>query len=40
MAQVECHLCGYEWNYSGNMRMATCPSCGRKTPVSEDDDDE
>jgi predicted Zn-ribbon and HTH transcriptional regulator len=30
---TECHNCGYEWEYSGEMKQATCPSCGRKTPV-------
>lgn len=27
--------CGYIWNYSGNMPMATCPSCTYKCRVDE-----
>jgi len=30
---VECHHCGYEWDYQGDMQRATCPSCSRKTPA-------
>jgi hypothetical protein len=26
-----CDHCEYEWEYSGDMDMATCPSCQRKT---------
>lgn len=35
---VECQHCDYEWEYSGEMQMATCPSCQRKTPVEPEDD--
>lgn len=34
---TECHLCGYEWEYTGSLLMATCPSCGRKTEAETDD---
>ena len=32
---VQCprEKCGYIWNYSGEMEMATCPSCGYKVKV-------
>lgn len=33
---TECTHCEYEWDYSGGMQRATCPSCGRKTPVDRD----
>jgi len=33
--QVKCHHCGYEWEYTGMLRLATCPSCGRKVKVRE-----
>jgi len=36
MNETECHNCGYEWNYGGEMQKATCPSCGTKTPVETD----
>jgi len=35
---TECDKCGYEWDYTGKLKMATCPSCGYKTPVPEDDE--
>jgi len=37
MTEVECHRCGYEWEYGGDMNRATCPSCGRKTPVDAEE---
>lgn len=39
MTRVECDKddCGYEWEYSGEMQMATCPSCQRKTLVNDDE---
>jgi len=45
MSEVTCQNdeCGYEWDYSGALKKATCPSCGYKTPVPDndgDDDDE
>ncbi|QSJ05036.1 CxxC motif protein [Haloarcula virus Hardyhisp2] len=27
--------CGYVWNYSGNMAMASCPSCTYKCNVED-----
>ena len=30
-----CPHCGYEWEYTGKLQLATCPSCGRKTPVED-----
>ena len=33
MPEVECHNCDYEWDYSGDMEKATCPSCNVKTEV-------
>ena len=33
MTDVACHLCGYEWEYSGGLPNATCPNCTRKTPA-------
>jgi len=36
---VECNHCSYEWDYGGELARATCPSCGRKTPVGDSDDD-
>ena len=37
---VTCTHCGYEWQYSGNLKMATCPSCSGKTPVESEDPEE
>ena len=34
---TECDKCGYEWDYTGKLLKATCPSCGLKTPVESDD---
>jgi predicted Zn-ribbon and HTH transcriptional regulator len=31
MTTVECHDCGYEWEYKGNLPKATCPACSLKT---------
>lgn len=35
---VTCRHCEYVWDYSGEMQMATCPSCQRKTPVDPEAD--
>ena len=35
--EVTCHACDYEWDYSGDMTKATCPSCNVKTAVDGDD---
>jgi len=37
MPEVECHSCGYEWDYGGELTKATCPSCNVKTLVAPDD---
>jgi DNA-directed RNA polymerase subunit RPC12/RpoP len=37
---TECNKCGYEWDYTGKLNMATCPSCGYKTTTAEDDEDD
>lgn len=28
--ETKCEKCGYEWEYTGNLARATCPSCGQK----------
>lgn len=34
--EVLCHFCGKSWDYLGkNVSQATCPGCGRKTPVQK-----
>lgn len=33
--KIECHSCNYEWDYSGSLARASCPSCGLKTPVEK-----
>lgn len=33
---MTCKHCGYEWDYTGDLAQATCPSCQRKTPVETD----
>lgn len=39
MTHVECSHCGYEWDYSGELQFATCPSCRTKTAVEDDPED-
>lgn len=36
---VVCDTCGYDWDYGGELRRATCPACGHKTPVDDGDTD-
>lgn len=31
--QLQCHQCGYVWEYSGSLDQATCPNCSSKVPV-------
>ena len=31
--KAKCKKCNYEWEYKGNMMMATCPSCASKVYV-------
>lgn len=37
MTKVECHNCNYEWDYSGDLQLATCPSCNLKTGVTNNE---
>ena len=30
--------CGYEWNYRGKLKMATCPSCLNKVELPKGGD--
>lgn len=32
--EVKCAHCGYKWPYSGALKMATCPSCQKKTKTA------
>lgn len=34
---AECHDCEYEWEYTGELNRATCPSCGAKVEVGGDE---
>lgn len=38
--ELECTHCGYEWTYSGQLALATCPSCNGKTPVESEESEE
>ena len=33
---INCPSCGYDWDYRGRLRTATCPSCSRKTKTNAD----
>lgn len=33
--KLVCPSCGYDWNYTGELVRATCPSCGGKVPTRE-----
>jgi len=33
--EAKCQRCGYEWDYTGDLVKATCPSCGAKVKVKE-----
>jgi len=37
MVGLKCPRCGHEWNYKGELLLATCPSCGKKVQVKESD---
>ena len=30
--KIQCVNCGYVWEYTGKLILATCPSCYHKTP--------
>jgi predicted Zn-ribbon and HTH transcriptional regulator len=32
---TRCDNCGYEWDYTGRLQKATCPSCQSKTDVGD-----
>lgn len=32
---LKCEHCGYEWEYKGKLARASCPSCGQKVKVSQ-----
>jgi len=36
MPDITCPHCEYEWEYSGDLGMATCPNCQRKVSVDGD----
>jgi len=36
--KVECHKCGYEWDYKGELEQATCPNCAAKVPVPKEEE--
>lgn len=36
---TRCRECGYEWEYSGSLELATCPSCQRKTETRNIEED-
>ncbi|NEU57482.1 hypothetical protein [Halorussus sp. MSC15.2] len=35
MSTLQCHRCGYVWEYSGSLQRATCPNCSTKVPVGQ-----
>jgi rubrerythrin len=35
---IECGACGYGWDYSGKLKSAKCPNCGRRNNVVEGGD--
>lgn len=37
-ANTECGHCGYQWHYSGEMSVVTCPNCTRKTAANNIED--
>lgn len=38
-ANTRCEHCGYEWEYSGGMKYASCPSCRQKTEARNIEED-
>jgi len=32
---LKCPHCGYEWDYHGNLRVATCPSCKNGVDINK-----
>lgn len=35
MTDLRCTHCRYEWEYSGQLMTATCPSCKGSVPVKK-----
>ena len=35
MVRLRCRFCGYEWEYRGKLKLATCPNCNRKVKVGK-----
>jgi predicted Zn-ribbon and HTH transcriptional regulator len=35
MTQLKCPKCDYDWDYTGQMQTATCPSCKGNVKVEE-----
>lgn len=35
MVKVKCNYCKYEWNYTGKLVRASCPSCRRGVVVDK-----
>jgi len=33
--KIKCK-CGYEWDYTGELKKATCPSCSNKVKVKNE----
>lgn len=31
--KIECHRCGYKWEYKGNKEYASCPNCYTKVKI-------
>jgi hypothetical protein len=32
---LTCEHCGYEWEYKGKLARASCPSCGQKVKIRQ-----
>lgn len=37
--KAKCPRCSHEWDYKGELILATCPSCGKKVKVRDIDAD-
>jgi hypothetical protein len=35
MVELKCPFCEYEWNYTGKLIRASCPSCRRAVVVEK-----
>jgi rubrerythrin len=36
--EITCSNCGYNWEYTGNAKRATCPSCGRNNKYNKENE--